>query len=83
FVAALLCGVCAGLLAAGRFPFLDRVIKLVMVLLAASTLAAAAHMSPGPNALRKLVFEVPVAMPQANALDHGACVRQARHRAKS
>ncbi|MDP2469794.1 MAG: divalent metal cation transporter [Candidatus Palauibacterales bacterium] len=45
-VAALLCGLCASLLAAGRFSFLDRVIKLVMVLLAASTLAAAAITLP-------------------------------------
>jgi len=38
-VASLLCGLCAGLLAVGRFMFLDRVIKLVMLLLAVSTLA--------------------------------------------
>ncbi len=40
-VAAVLCGLCAGLLRAGRFPLLDRVIKLVMILLAVSTLTAA------------------------------------------
>ena len=45
-VAALLCAVCAGLLIVGRFPFLDRVIKLVMGLLAVSTLAAAAITLP-------------------------------------
>jgi Mn2+/Fe2+ NRAMP family transporter len=45
-VSAVLCGLCAALLAAGRFPFLDRVIKLVMLLLAISTLAAAAITLP-------------------------------------
>jgi len=45
-VSAVLCGLCAALLAAGRFPFLDRVIKLVMLLLAVSTLAAAAITLP-------------------------------------
>jgi Mn2+/Fe2+ NRAMP family transporter len=40
-VAGALCAVCAAILAAGRFGFLDRVIKLVMALLALSTLAAA------------------------------------------
>jgi len=45
-VAAILCALCAALLAAGRFPFLDRVIKLVMLLLAVSTLVAAAMALP-------------------------------------
>lgn len=45
-VAALLCGVCAALLAIGRFPFLDRLIKLVMALLAVSTLVAASITLP-------------------------------------
>ena len=45
-ISAVLCGLCAALLAAGRFPFLDRVIKLVMLLLAISTLAAAAITLP-------------------------------------
>lgn len=45
-VAALLCSLCAGLLALGRFPFLDRVIKLVMLVLAVSTLAAASMALP-------------------------------------
>jgi Mn2+/Fe2+ NRAMP family transporter len=45
-VSAILCGICAGLLAAGRFPFLDRAIKLVMALLAVSTLSAAALTLP-------------------------------------
>lgn len=45
-VSALLCGLCAALLAAGRFSFLDRLIKFVMVLLAVSTLAAAAITLP-------------------------------------
>lgn len=41
-VAGVLCGACATILAVGRFRTLDRVIKVVMVLLAASTLLAAA-----------------------------------------
>jgi len=45
-VSAVLCGLCAALLIAGRFSFLDRVIKLVMLLLAVSTLAAAAITLP-------------------------------------
>ena len=45
-VSAALCGLCAALLIAGRFSFLDRVIKLVMLLLAVSTLAAAAITLP-------------------------------------
>ncbi len=40
-VAAVLCAVCAGILAAGRFAVLDRVVKVVMALLAVSTLIAA------------------------------------------
>lgn len=45
-VAGALCALCAALLAAGRFRYLDLVIKLVMVLLAASTLVAAALALP-------------------------------------
>jgi len=45
-ISALLCGVCAALLAIGRYPFLDRLIKLVMALLAVSTLVAASITLP-------------------------------------
>jgi Mn2+/Fe2+ NRAMP family transporter len=45
-VAGLLCLVCGGLLLAGRFPFLDRAIKFVMVLLALSTFGAASIALP-------------------------------------
>lgn len=45
-VAALVVGLCGGLLVTGRFRALDRTIKLVLVLLAVSTLVAAAVTLP-------------------------------------
>ena len=48
-VAAVLCAACAAILAAGRFRVLDLVIKVVMAILAVSTLVAASLALPGAD----------------------------------